>query len=84
MNLFKAIGSIITAITETIVTTANAATVTASAVEDVAHMAKDTTESMRRDLKEQSDQDYDALVALRPDAAKDITAQVTETKPKAK
>lgn len=62
MNIFKAIGTIINSITGAVVKTAEVVDTTLDAVHDVAHMAKETTGSMRAEMAEENAQ---ALAALK-------------------
>lgn len=65
MNLFKALGLIIQSATEAIVTSFGAVNTSVEALEDVAHMAKQTTQSMREVMAEESSQALTELIAQR-------------------
>lgn len=65
MNLFKALGEIIQSATDAIVTIFGAVNTSAEALEDVAHMAKQTTQSMREVIAEENSQALAELIAQR-------------------
>ena len=65
MNLFNSLGLIIQSATNAIVTVFGAVNTSAEALENVAHMAKETTSAMRAEMAEENIQALAELLAQR-------------------